>query len=320
MTMHSFSDVQFTNFLSSGLASKGNASKIIAEKLASKKVILKPSEDPVLHTEASVLKNKIAADGSHERSIKSSQMWITETGTVIQQSMDRLSSIRTNALSATDSSKNEIDLTNLAYEINGSLELLVQHANYSLGENYLLSGTKLDTPPFKVITDRTSGLITDVIFQGNSELIDFNVSQTAAKRVNLLGANTTNDPNKHGMFIDTARGIDIFKTVIQLRDDLLSNNTSRLSGGPGCLMDKLDIAEEQLLLCQAENGEIGQSFERHKERIEEHKSNAEQLFNDLTTPDKAQLMAEQLAAKASQEMQYLIIAKQLSTSLAHYIK
>ncbi len=114
----------------------------------------------------------------------------------------------------------------------GQVTQLIQQAaqlmNTQNGSDYIFGGTASTTPPYTVTTD-SSGNVTGVAYSGNTSTAQSDIAQNTAISVAAPGENNTGS-GARGIISDSRYGADFFNHLISLQNDLLSGNTSAISG------------------------------------------------------------------------------------------
>ncbi|HUZ06502.1 MAG TPA: hypothetical protein VMV89_03345, partial [Candidatus Paceibacterota bacterium] len=145
----------------------------------------------------------------------------------LQTISNRVGEITTSAGSVTNS---QSDMNNYAGEVTSLIQQAVQLVNSkdpATGQ-YLFGGTNSDQQPFTVATD-ANGNVTGVTYSGNSSVNQTAIASGVTVSVDVPGENTTGS-GPQGLITDSRTGADLFNHLISLQNDLLSGNTSAISG------------------------------------------------------------------------------------------
>jgi flagellar hook-associated protein 3 FlgL len=168
----------------------------------------------------------------------------------LQTIASRVGDITTSAGSPTNS---QSDLNNYATEVTSLLQQAAQLANTkdpATGQ-YLFGGTNSGQPPFAVATD-ANGNVTGVTYQGNTSVNQTEISSGVTVAVAVPGANTSGS-GAHGLVTDSRTGADLFNHLISLQNDLLSGNTTAITGTDTANMQN---DENNLTYQVAHNGNV----------------------------------------------------------------
>jgi flagellar hook-associated protein 3 FlgL len=126
----------------------------------------------------------------------------------------------------------------LAIEVNQLIEATLTEANHQTNGRYVFGGTRTLDAPF-VATRDAEGQITAVTYQGNDEAIEIGVTDGISVQINETG--------QHAFL----SGQDVFQTLIDIRDNLLSGDKTSLQTDR---LTELADAQDQLLVSMAAIG------------------------------------------------------------------
>jgi flagellar hook-associated protein 3 FlgL len=168
----------------------------------------------------------------------------------LQSIISQAQSIAVEAGSATVTQSN---LDDYASQITSLIQQAVQLTNSQDPETgqYLFGGTDSSQPPFTTMTD-ASGNITSVAYQGNSSVNQSEIAPGSTISVAVPGVNNTGT-GPQGLITDSRTGADLFNHLISLQNDLLSGNTSAISGTD---TDNLKNDENNITYQVAYNGNV----------------------------------------------------------------
>ena len=207
------------------------------QQLATGFRVSRPSDDPIDARRAVNIKLEIAQLNQFLNNITDARPQVDDTESTVDNTSSVLQRVRELTVQGSNGTNSQEQLDAIATEINQLLEeTLVLSNSQSIGR-YLFAGTRTKTIPFS--ETRVGGEITAVAYQGNTVDINVAISESAQIKVNIDGQAAFQS------------GIDIFTTLIGIRDDLRAGNQASLSG---VRIDEVDQAIEQLLLRQADLG------------------------------------------------------------------
>ena len=207
------------------------------QQLATGFRVSRPSDDPIDARRAVNIKLEIAQLNQFLNNITDARPQVDDTESTLDNTISVLQRVRELTVQGSNGTNSQEQLDAIATEINQLLEeTLVLSNSQSIGR-YLFAGTRTKTIPFS--ETRVGGEITAVAYQGNTVDINVAISESAQIKVNIDGQAAFQS------------GIDIFTTLIGIRDDLRAGNQASLSG---VRIDEVDQAIEQLLLRQADLG------------------------------------------------------------------
>lgn len=204
---------------------------VLQERLATGQLVNRPSDDPVDARRAMSIRSAISRstqfisnlDGL-EPSLRASEGVFTSTMNIIQ---------RTRELTVRGASgtlgQEQLDIN--AEEINQLLEQMVLESNQRVDGKTIFGGTHTKIDAFTVTRDLITDRITAVTYQGNSEEIDVQFSENGFLSVNATGSNVFQSD------------VDIFETLIGIRDDLLAGDQDNLRD---VRLGELNTSQEQI--------------------------------------------------------------------------
>jgi flagellar hook-associated protein 3 FlgL len=152
------------------------------------------------------------------------------------------------AVVANDATKSPSERNAVATEIDRLLKGLVDIGAQNYRGRYLFSGTQTDQQAFSATTD-ANGSITSVSYIGNDQSLQTEYTPGRTLEYNMLGSNENG--GSFGMLRDVNAGIDVFQTMIDLRDTLLSSPT-----GIGNAVGDLDAALAHLSVAAVRIGSV----------------------------------------------------------------
>ena len=210
VTFNSYSDS-----LISQLGKQGNTQAKLQNQISSGQRINQASDDPIAAQRILSLQTSGAQ----------MQQYYTNAGTALdisQASYNSVDGVRKATERASEiavSSSGVLSASSsaaYASEVDGLVEQSVQSLNSKFNGNYLLGGTKTDTPPFSVARD-ANGKITGVTYTGASAGASLKVGEN-----NSVSPYTDGNTNQQlGGYVNQ---------LISLRDALASNNTTAAQG------------------------------------------------------------------------------------------
>lgn len=262
----------------------------IIEQLSSNKSILRPSDDPTGVGKAMGLRSQSSRLEEYTRSIQAGEVWTNITSTALDSAVSTWKRVNEVAISAADGTKTAEDRAGMAEELDQLLQHMVQIGNTSQGGRYIFGGGKTGQAAFNFEKDAATGRITGVFYQGDSQLRNIKTQDNAEVPLNILGSNA-GDPDRQGSFVDTTSGVDVFKTLISIRDKLLNNDTIGLSGAGG-LIEDVEHAAKNLTSAQVRLGGSQEWLALDRNRTIEQNANVERFLGEIEDADSAELILE----------------------------
>jgi flagellar hook-associated protein 3 FlgL len=212
-----------------------------------------PSDNPsAMETTLGDLTSQ-AAQQQYSSNISTAQSQANSVYSVLQSLQTLTSQATTIATEAGSGTNSQTDLNNYASQVTALIQQAAQLVNTqdpATGQ-YLFGGTNSGQQPFTVTTD-TDGNVTGVTYQGNSSVNQTEIASGVTAAVEVPGANTSGS-GAFGLITDSRTGADLFNHLIALQNDLLSGNTTAISG-----TDSQDLQndEDNMTYQVANNGNV----------------------------------------------------------------
>jgi len=188
----------------------------LQERIATGKQMLKPSDNPGSYDLLMRLYGDKACFDQFVRNTERLQNDLLTTDTVLQNITDSLHRISEIVVSSSDGTMTPYYQKTAGEEIDLMLEQLVEMANTKLNGRYIFAGLRTDTEPYAVTRD-AQGRISDITFQGNSEIRQVEIAKGVYTPANIPGTNTAG-----GEAIFQTQTTDLFNDMLQLRDRLIA--------------------------------------------------------------------------------------------------
>ena len=217
----------------------------LQEELSTGLRVNDPSDDPLAARRAVSIRTQIGKDEQYLTNISSAGPQLLESVTVIQTTLNNLQRARELTLQGASGTYSQLQLNQMAIEINEILEGTLMEANHETSGRFVFGGTRTLQRPFLETRD-AGGQITAVAYQGNDEYIRIAVADNSLVRINEPGAR---------VFQSTQ---DIFQMLIDIRDNLRAGDQDSMQAR----LAELSDAEEQLLISMAQIGATQNRLER----------------------------------------------------------
>ncbi len=188
-----------------------------------------------------------------------------------------------------------------ATETDQLIEQAVQLANTQSGGDYIYGGTAVAAPPFTITRD-ADGVITSVVYAGNTAQASIPLSETSSVSPSTNGATNT--------------GIAGFiANLIALRDALKTGSTSAVSGTQAGLA----TTEDTIITAMADNGGIQTRIEAAQAQQQERTSNIAALVSNETAADLPSTIVKLNQTQTAYQAALASAAKIMNLSLLDYI-
>ena len=210
----------------------------LQEQLATGLKVNSPSDDPLAARRAVNIRSVIAKQEQYITNISSAGPLLAESGTSLQTVVSVLQRANELALQGATGTSSQTQMNALAIEVNQLIEATLTEANHQTNGRYVFGGTRTLDAPF-VATRDAEGQITAVTYQGNDEAIEIGVTDGISVQINETGEDA---------FLS---GQDVFQTLIDIRDNLLSGDKTSLQTDR---LTELGDAQDQLLISMAAMG------------------------------------------------------------------
>ncbi|MEW6517294.1 MAG: flagellar hook-associated protein FlgL [candidate division FCPU426 bacterium] len=180
--------------------------------------IQRPSDDPLGAQRVTSVGEAISRLEQYQRNSTYVTNWINATESALTGVNDALR--RANSLAvrgANDATLTQTELDALASEVNGILENIYQLSNTTLEGRYLFSGYQTATSSYQAVMAGTE--IASVNYTGDAGVDQVEIDQGQTVNKNLPGS----------VVFQPAAGIDVFATLVALRDDLRAGNQAAVA-------------------------------------------------------------------------------------------
>jgi len=210
----------------------------LQEQLATGLKVNSPSDDPLAARRAVNIRSVIAKQEQYVTNISSAGPLLEESSTSLQTVVSVLQRANELALQGANGTSSQTQMNELAIEVNQLIEATLTEANHQTNGRYVFGGTRTLDASF-VATRGAEGQITAVTYQGNDEAIEIGVTDGTSVQINETG--------QHAFL----SGQDVFQTLIDIRDNLLSGDKTGLQTDR---LTELTNAQNQLLVSMAAIG------------------------------------------------------------------
>lgn len=281
---------QLTQKILSQLNSQLKQQQRLFEQISSNKKITKVSDDPVAANRIMSLRETLERNSQYESVASGADVWTNITNAALDDAISTWERVNEIAISGADGSKNAVDRVGMAEELEQLLQHLIQIGNTTLGGKSIFSGAQTDVSAFRFETDANTGRVTGVFFQGDSHTRTVKTKDSGHIEFSIAGSNAGNIDSK-GTFIDSNSDINAFNTMMDLRDKLLNNNISGITGNGGLLEDISQVSQS-FNSAQVRLGGAQEIIDLDKNRLLNENAELEQYLSKEEDADVAQLIME----------------------------
>lgn len=182
-----------------------------------------PSDDPVAMRRVMDLEAESKRNEQYRHNIARQQELATVSSSAMRN-LNRIMSNVTDIATSVDSLKPGQDLKIYAKNVTEAIKDAVQQANTKSHDDYIFGGTKSDKPPYVIKLD-AAGNVESVTYQGNTDTAEVEIAQGVTISSQSIGSNSTGS-GPSGVLADSQAGVDCFKDLITLQNQLLQGDVS----------------------------------------------------------------------------------------------
>jgi len=250
------------------------------------KRILSPSDDPAGFAKSLAMKADLDAGRQYARNIDNVIPWFQATSEALSLTSSALQRANELAVEAADTTKSQDELNNMAAEVEEILKYLVDVANTTYQGRSIFAGNETLQPAFTVTGYDPNGYISGVAYNGDSGVRKVETGKGRLVAVNSLGSNETGGAPR-AVFRDTTAGIDVFQTLMDLRDHMLAGNTDAIMQSD---MGDISSCLTNVLVFQAEIGAKQNSLEQNSTELGDREANLIKQISDNEDLDYAEAL------------------------------
>ena len=276
-------------------------------QISSGKKNMARSDDPIETAAAADLKDDMAARDRWRENVEYGTYWNQITGGKLDIVNDVVQNIQSKVILARNGTHPPEYQRDIAREVNNALEDLFALANSTSDGVPMFAGTATGQSPFEATRD-ADGNITAVTYQGNGSSRQVQVDEQAQLEVGLPGGGAD------GFFMATAAGIDLFDSLVTLRDELAGGDQPSSTS-----MDQINAVADHVIQKLVGNGVKQGRMEDLAARFTTDDVNAQSRLSDLEDVDVAEAAMELGELQASYEASLQIASRINRLSLMDYI-
>ena len=268
------------------------------EQLSSGKRINQVSDDPGAARSALRYRAESMQTTKYLDNISKGDSFITASDSAMEQMSQVLDDAKSLAIQGANGTQDAASRKALGQSVDSLLTRLVDLANTVHDGRYLFSGTATFTQPFVRSADGTT-----VDYQGNLDTFEVQVGPGSQVNVNQDG-NT--------LF---KQQVDIFGSLLDLRDALRANDASKITG----LVQTVDDAHSHLNDLHGALGGTEQRLELARNQLESAKVNLDGLVSAAEDADFPEIISQMQLAQVALEAGLKAGAKVLRPSLLDFL-
>ncbi len=278
----------------------------LQEQMSTGQTVNRPSDNPMAARRAVDAQSVLAQNRQYITNISSISPYLTETETAIttvENFRQRAYELTLQGLSGTNG---QTQRNQIALEINSILEDVLSQSNYNSNGRYVFGGTRTSTVPFTATRD-ANGEITAVTFEGNTETFEIEIAAKNRVKVN---------ENGQAVFLQTSGStVDVFQTLINIRDNLRAGDTASLQTD----LQNLVNAQDQLMVAVSRLGATQSRVETMDANLRDINTQLQEVISDNLDADYADVVVNLNSQSNAYQASLSAAARVIQPSLLDYI-
>jgi len=221
------------------------------------------SDAPADASRSAIEKQAQTMDTQWSSNVEYGSNWSIVTDKPLDTLVKNLQRTHELAVESMDGTKTAADRQSMAYEIDSILEQVLLIANTPYGSNYLFGGTS-GQAPFTETRDANGRILT--VGTGG---VDSTQQRTIRASENFTANYGATATGPEGAFQNTTENVDVFATLLDLRDSLLAGNPPISSATTGLegIERSMDVAVNSLVKNGANQNYL-QALSSHYDNLE----------------------------------------------------
>jgi len=268
------------------------------EQLSSGKRINRISDDPVAANSAMRYRAQSLNVDKYSANIDSGTALMTSADSALSNVSTLLDQAKLLAVQGTNASQDASSRKTLATSVNSLLSNLVDLGNTEQNGRFIFAGTATQTQPFALSADKSS-----VTYQGNLDSYDTQIGPSTTVTINQDG---------HSLFQGQ---VDVFKTLINLRDALNANDPQLISGE----LSNIDTAASHINDLHGALGGREQRLTLAQNQLTATKTNLTDLISKTEDVDFPKVISDYQLAQTALEAGLQVGAKIIKPTLLDYL-
>ncbi|MFP6583330.1 MAG: flagellar hook-associated protein FlgL [Candidatus Hydrogenedentota bacterium] len=277
----------------------------LQERLATGLRVNRPSDSPLDARRAISIRRGMARSAQFVRNLNGLEPLMRASEGAFNSVTNIIQRARELTIRAANETFTQTELDMTAGEINQLLEQAVVESNRKIDGKTIFGGTHTKIEAFSVTRDPVTDRITAVNYDGNSETINVQFSDSGFLAVNATGSNVFQSD------------VDIFSMLIGIRDDMLAGDQDNLRN---VRFGELDVSQDQI---SRELTKIGAVENRVLEIIistEDLILNLQEELSDRVDADYAETIINFNVAQNSYQAALNASARVIQNSLLDFLR
>ncbi|MFX4261977.1 flagellar hook-associated protein FlgL [Pelotomaculum propionicicum] len=293
------------------------------EQLATKKRLLRPSDDPNVMGQFLSLKSGLTYMEQYNKNIDDGLSYLDMSDTSMGTLGDILSKASEFAIQSANDTYSAEDRVAIAEQIGKLIDEVVDLANSTVGGKYIYAGTNNNSPPFSRVGDL-------IVYSGDTNEIRREVLAGTDYRIDSPGITTSGIPGVFGSAVDNgdgtynvsdgsttpASGDGIFQVLFELRNSLFNNDAAGIQGSISNLQDQTD----SLLGYRVQVGARTSHFETLQSMLLDQEIKLTANLENIEGADMERLAIEYSQQQVAYEAALAAGAKMMQVSLLDFLR
>jgi flagellar hook-associated protein 3 FlgL len=279
----------------------------LQEQLSTGLRVNRPSDDPLALRRAVNAQGEIGKNEQYLSNITSIGPQLRETEGAVQSAVQIIQRMSELTLQANNGTNTQAQRDQIASEANELIEDLLTQGNRVSNGRYVFGGSRTQSEPM-LANRNASGEISSVFYAGDVEQLQVEISEGLTV--------ASNQPGLQTFFSINAQTVDIYTTLIDIRDAMRSGDTNAMGAGIG----ELETAQEQLSVVLSRVGAVQNRLERAESTLESINVQLAETVSDNIDADFAEVALNLNAQTNAYQAALNAGARVIQPSLLDYVR
>lgn len=286
------------------------------EQLSSGKRVEKPSDDPFAFVKSLGLKTEQSSGAQYSKNIEDSNAWIQMTSEALATATKALQRVSELAVEGSDGTKTLSDLKPIAGEVEQLLQHLVDVANTKYLGRSLFAGNQTLQSAFTITSYDANGNVNAVTYNGDSGIRSVEIGKGRMIPLNSLGSNELGGAPR-GVFRSALVGVDVFQTLMDLRDDLLAGDINTVMNTD---IGAVQTCLSNVLSFQTEIGAKQSRLDMSASELDDRETDLVKLISENEDLDYAEATMRFSEVQSTYEAALATAARIMDTTLLDFLR
>lgn len=279
----------------------------LQEQLSTGQKVNRPSDDSLATRRAVSAQAEISRNEQYLTNISTIGPGLTETESSLTTTVDIIQRSRELTLQGSSGTNAQLQRDQIAIEIDQLIESLLVQSNQTSNGRSIFGGTVTLSKPFEETRD-PGGRITGVNYVGNSQTFSIEIQEGIVV--------AANEPGSRVFTAAGAGGVDIFQTLIDIRDNLEAGDVAALE----TRLTELSNAQDQVLVSIARIGSVQNRLERVDSNLQDINLQLLDVIADNIDADFAETIVELNAQTNALQASLDASARVIQPSLLNFLQ